>query len=149
MAKDGRWMRYFGSRGKVVRCVNPFRYGCQRTQKLESRMLRKRARPVRRGEVRKGLSEIPPERSGGSEAQTVPRWPPTLPQRDGALKRSGSRPLFVASKGSALKRNFYHIESLANDVTEMASEAASHYIAYLRPSRCAFRGFLNCFMKGV
>jgi hypothetical protein len=81
-AKDGRWMRHLGSRGKVVRCVNPCRYGCQRTQKLESRMLRKRARPVRRGEGRFGLSEIPPECSGGSEAQTVPRWPPTLPQRD-------------------------------------------------------------------
>src|SRR5512135_902044 len=81
MAKDGRWMRHFGSRGKVVKCVNPCRYCCQRTQKLASRMLRKRARPVRWGEVRNGLSEIPPECSGGSEAQTVPRWPPTLPQR--------------------------------------------------------------------
>jgi hypothetical protein len=74
-------MRHLGSRGKVTRCVNPCRYGCPRTQKLESRMLRKRARPVRRGEGRFGLSEIPPECSGGSEAHTVPRWPPTLPQR--------------------------------------------------------------------
>ena len=97
-AKDGRWMRHLGSRGKVVRCVNPCRYGCQRTQKLESRMLRKRARPVRRGEGRFGLSEIPPECSGGSEAQTVPRWPPTLLQRVGSVKSNGRERVLPGSQ---------------------------------------------------
>jgi hypothetical protein len=39
----------------------------------------KAARRVRKGEVRKGLAEIPPEGcSGGSKRKTVPRWPPTL-----------------------------------------------------------------------
>src|SRR5438105_2810929 len=40
---------------------------------------RKPARTVRRGEVGKGLAEIPPEKvSGRSKHQTAPRWPPTL-----------------------------------------------------------------------
>ncbi len=39
----------------------------------------KAARRVRKGEVRKGLAQIPPEGcSGGSKRKTVPRWPPTL-----------------------------------------------------------------------
>jgi hypothetical protein len=47
----------------------------------------KAARRVRKGEVRKGLAEIPPEGcSGGSKRKTVPRWPPTLQlQRPGDL----------------------------------------------------------------
>ena len=40
---------------------------------------RKPACTVRRGEVGKGLAQIPPEKvSGRSKHHTAPRWPPTL-----------------------------------------------------------------------
>jgi hypothetical protein len=47
-------MRDSARGGEAVKCVSPHRDTWQRTQELESRMLRKRARPVRGGAVRKG-----------------------------------------------------------------------------------------------
>jgi len=44
---------------------------------------------------------------------------------------------------SALRRNFYNIESRANDVTEIACEALSHYTDYLLSSPCTSRGLLD------
>src|SRR5512142_2715672 len=136
MAKGGRWMRHFGSRGKVVRCANPCRYGCQRTQKLESRMLRKRARPVRRGEVRKGLSEIPPERSGGSEAQTVPRWPPTLPQRD-VLPHELARDLPLTILHPSVPESRPRSCKQADNNDEVACGGSLRNSACLLQARCA------------
>jgi hypothetical protein len=80
-AKGGRWRSFFDRGGEAVRCVSPHRYLRQSTLKLESRMLRKRARPVRRGEVGKGSSL---DTTWGTKGYRqvgelmIPRRPPTL-----------------------------------------------------------------------
>src|SRR5438874_1220140 len=54
--------------------------------------------------------------------------------------RSGSGTCFVAFRGCAERRNFSHIESRGNNVSEIAHEAVSCYIVCLLSSRCATRG---------
>src|SRR5436305_979846 len=54
--------------------------------------------------------------------------------------RSGSGTCFVAFRACAERRNFSHIESRGNNVSEMAHEAVSCSTVCLLSSRCATRG---------
>src|SRR5947209_6367029 len=57
--------------------------------------------------------------------------------------RSGSGTCFVAFRGCAERRNFSHLESRGNKVSEMAHEAVSCSTVCLLSSRCATRGLLR------
>src|SRR6266576_3335219 len=63
--------------------------------------------------------------------------------------RSGSGTCFVAFRGCAERRNFSHIESRGNKVSEMAHGAVPCSTACLLSSRCATRGFLPAKTEGV
>src|SRR5205823_7438563 len=64
---------------------------------------------------------------------------PRVAQRDTHPKRSGSGTCFVAFIVFAERRNFSHIESRVNKVSEIAHEAVSCSTVCLLSSRCATR----------